>query len=77
MKASVLKMDVVLIKTAKVKKKKIIGKMKLELKSLLSIKVINFIIGGKRFAINNLGLQEKLNKIELLYNLVALILKNI
>ena len=77
MKASVLKMDVVLIKTAKVKKKKIIGKMKLELKSLLSIKVINFIIGGKRFAINNLGLKEKLNKIELLYNLVALILKNI
>ena len=47
MKVSILKIDIILIKTIKVKKKKIIGKIKLKLKSLLSIKVIDSIIGGK------------------------------
>ena len=72
-----MKINIILIKTIKIKKKKIIRKIKLKLKSLLSIRIINSIIGGKQFTINNLKLKEKLNKIELLYNLITLILKNI
>lgn len=75
-KASVLKMDVASTKTTKAKKKKTTGKMKPKPKSSLSTRVVDSIIGGKRFAINNSGLEEKLDEIELLYNLAALTLEN-
>ena len=47
MKVFILKINIILIKIIKVKKKKIIGKIKLKLKFLLFIKIINSIIGGK------------------------------
>ena len=75
-KAFILKIDIILTKTTKVKKKKIIGKIKLKLKFLLSTRVVNSIIERKQFTINNLELKKKLNKIKLLYNLIIFTLEN-